>query len=104
MSAYEESIQFLGGVHRTTVALADDGGRGFKAGNSSAASVLRGVTALNWRRLLVPSDANIGQLHGILQGAFSCEDIHTFTALTFFADSTGSTERAACFSIPTPEK
>jgi hypothetical protein len=39
-------------------------------------AVLRGVSPLIWRRLLVPSDASIAQLHEILQVAFGWEDMH----------------------------
>jgi hypothetical protein len=39
-------------------------------------AVLRGVSPLIWRRLLVPSDTSIAQLHEILQVAFGWEDMH----------------------------
>jgi hypothetical protein len=38
--------------------------------------VLRGISPLIWRRLLVPSDASIAQLHEVLQVAFGWEDMH----------------------------
>ena len=39
-------------------------------------AVLRGISPLIWRRLLVRSDTTIAQLHEILQVAFGWEDIH----------------------------
>jgi hypothetical protein len=39
-------------------------------------AVLRGVSPLIWRRLLVPSDVSIAQLHVILRVVFGWEDIH----------------------------
>ena len=39
-------------------------------------AVLRGISPLIWRRLLVPSDTTIAQLHGVLQVAFGWEDMH----------------------------
>src|SRR3984885_8040414 len=39
-------------------------------------AVLRGVSPLIWRRLLVPSDTSIAHLHEILQVAFGWEDMH----------------------------
>ena len=39
-------------------------------------AVLRGVSPLVWRRLLVPSDTSIVQLHEVLQVAFGWEDMH----------------------------
>jgi hypothetical protein len=39
-------------------------------------AVLRGISPLIWRRLLVPSDTIIAQLHGVLQVAFGWQDMH----------------------------
>jgi hypothetical protein len=39
-------------------------------------AVLRGISPLIWRRLLVPSDTSIAQLHELLQVAFGWEDMH----------------------------
>jgi Plasmid pRiA4b ORF-3-like protein len=39
-------------------------------------AVLRGIIPLIWRRLLVPSDTSIAQLHELLQVAFGWEDMH----------------------------
>jgi hypothetical protein len=39
-------------------------------------AVLRGISPLIWRRLLVPSDTTIVQLHDVLQVAFGWEDMH----------------------------
>src|SRR5450759_1925364 len=39
-------------------------------------AVLRGVSPLLWRRLLVPSGITIAQLHDVLQVAFGWEDMH----------------------------
>jgi len=39
-------------------------------------AVLRGISPLIWRRLLVPSDTTIAQLHEVLQVAFGWEDMH----------------------------
>jgi hypothetical protein len=39
-------------------------------------AVLRGISPLIWRRLLVPSDSSIAQLHEVLQVAFGWEDMH----------------------------
>src|SRR5258706_3524010 len=39
-------------------------------------AVLRGISTLIWRRLLVPSDTSIAQLHEVLQVAFGWEDMH----------------------------
>jgi Plasmid pRiA4b ORF-3-like protein len=39
-------------------------------------AVLRGVSTLIWRRLLVPSDASIAKIHEILQVTFGWEDMH----------------------------
>ena len=39
-------------------------------------AVLRGISPLIWRRLLVPSDTTIAQLHDVLQVAFGWEDMH----------------------------
>jgi hypothetical protein len=39
-------------------------------------AVLRGISPLIWRRLLVPSDASIAQLHDVLQVAFGWDDMH----------------------------
>jgi hypothetical protein len=39
-------------------------------------AVLRGISLLIWRRLLVPSDASIAQLREVLQVAFGWEDMH----------------------------
>ncbi len=33
--------------------------------------VLKGISTLIWRRLLVPEDTTIAGLHGVLQAAFS---------------------------------
>jgi hypothetical protein len=38
--------------------------------------VLRGVSPLIWRRLLVPAGATIAELHAVLQIAFGWTDIH----------------------------
>jgi Plasmid pRiA4b ORF-3-like protein len=38
--------------------------------------VLRGISPQIWRRLLVPSDTTIAQLHEVLQVAFGWEDMH----------------------------
>ena len=40
---------------------------------------LRGVRPLIWRRLLVPSDTNLTQLHRILQCAMGWKNKHSFT-------------------------
>jgi hypothetical protein len=39
-------------------------------------AVLRGISPLIWRRLLVPSGASIAQLHDVLQVAFGWENMH----------------------------
>src|SRR5450759_4010451 len=39
-------------------------------------AVLRGVSPLLWRRLLVPSGITIAQLHDVLQVAFGLEYMH----------------------------
>jgi hypothetical protein len=39
-------------------------------------AVLRGISPLIWRRLLVPSDTSIAQFHDVLQVAFGWEDMH----------------------------
>jgi hypothetical protein len=39
-------------------------------------AVLRDISPLIWRRLLVPSDTTIARLHSVLQVAFSWEDMH----------------------------
>jgi hypothetical protein len=39
-------------------------------------AVLRGISPLIWRRLLVPSDNTVAQLHELLQVAFGWEDMH----------------------------
>jgi hypothetical protein len=39
-------------------------------------AVLRGISPLIWRRLLVRSDSSIAQLHEVLQIAFGWEDMH----------------------------
>ena len=39
-------------------------------------TVLRGISPLIWRRLLVHSDSTIAQLHEVLQVAFGWEDMH----------------------------
>jgi hypothetical protein len=39
-------------------------------------AVLRGISPLIWRRLLVTSDTTIAQLHEVLQVAFGWEDMH----------------------------
>jgi hypothetical protein len=39
-------------------------------------AVLRGISPLIWRRLLIPSDTSIAQLHVVLQVAFGWEDMH----------------------------
>jgi len=38
--------------------------------------VLRGISPLIWRRLLVRSDATLAELHAVLQAAFSWDDSH----------------------------
>ena len=38
--------------------------------------VLRGISPLIWRRLLVRSDATLVDLHAVLQVAFSWDDYH----------------------------
>jgi hypothetical protein len=38
--------------------------------------VLRGISPLIWRRLLVRSDSKVGQLHEALQVAFGWDDEH----------------------------
>jgi hypothetical protein len=39
-------------------------------------AVLRGISPLIWRCLLVPSDTSVAQLHEVLQVAFDWEDMH----------------------------
>jgi Plasmid pRiA4b ORF-3-like protein len=39
-------------------------------------ALLRGISPLIWRRLLVPRSASIAQLHDVLQGAFGWENMH----------------------------
>ena len=39
-------------------------------------AVLRGISPLIWRRLLVRSDTTIVQLHEILQVVFGWDDMH----------------------------
>src|SRR5260370_21007613 len=39
-------------------------------------AVLRGISPLIWRRLLVSSDTSVAQLHEVLQVAFGWEDMH----------------------------
>ncbi|MEO7206597.1 MAG: plasmid pRiA4b ORF-3 family protein [Steroidobacteraceae bacterium] len=39
-------------------------------------AVLRGISPLIWRRLLVRSDSSLAQLHETLQMAFGWEDVH----------------------------
>ena len=38
--------------------------------------VLRGVSPIIWRRLLVRDDATLADLHGVLQVAFAWSDVH----------------------------
>jgi hypothetical protein len=52
-----------------------------KNGNAEAAilqlrAVLRGISPLIWRRLMVRSDSSVSQLHEMLQVAFGWEDMH----------------------------
>jgi hypothetical protein len=61
-------------------------------------AVLRGISPLIWRRLLVPSDTSIAQLHAILQVAFGWEDMHLHR-LRSEAGNMDRAVRAACFSI-----
>jgi hypothetical protein len=39
-------------------------------------AVLRGISPLIWRRLLVRSDSTVAQLHEVLQIAFGWDDEH----------------------------
>jgi hypothetical protein len=39
-------------------------------------AVLRGISPLIWRRLVVRGDSSIAQLHNALQIAFGWEDMH----------------------------
>jgi hypothetical protein len=39
-------------------------------------AVLRGISPLIWRRLLVRSDSTVAQLHEVLQVAFGWDDEH----------------------------
>ena len=39
-------------------------------------AVIRGISPLIWRRLLVRSDSTVAELHEVLQIAFGWEDVH----------------------------
>jgi hypothetical protein len=54
--------RLTGGVRRTSVGL--------------SRAVLRGISPLIWRRLLVRSDSTLAQLHEVLQIAFGWDDEH----------------------------
>jgi hypothetical protein len=66
-------------------------------------AVLRGIGPIIWRRLLVPGDASIAQLHEILQVAFGWKDMHLHR-FDIRGREYGLAERAACFSIQTLER
>ena len=40
--------------------------------------VLRGITPIIWRRLLVRSGTTLGRVHDVLQAAFGWDDVHLF--------------------------
>jgi hypothetical protein len=55
---------FLRGVHCTSVGLANGKRKASVRMILQLGAVLRGISPLIWRRLWVPSDASVAQLHG----------------------------------------
>ena len=66
-------------------------------------AVLRSISPLIWRRLLVRGDPSVAQLHQVLQVAFGWQDMHLHRFEILVA-STESIRRAASSSTRTHTK